>query len=432
MPLKPSLNQLLLLILSFVGASIHQLQGQSITVRGRVIHASDGLSYATVFTENLSAGTSADTAGYFELEIPSPPSSSKLVISCLGYSPRTIEVPPRDTVMLVELSPLVQILKEITVYAEADSAKAIIEKMLNHVRNNYPNSPYEAKVFYSEAVKQGSTFVKTTDAFLRLQDRGYNRPLEQHGSILFKVEQLRKRGENPDLNWLAALQNWFYERNGVYLIMKDDPIRNKKKFNWFEVVGSRHTDETVSARGSSFLASSNFLEGYDFRIDSTGTINNQKVYCLSFFNDNHNALSVGEGNLYIQKHDFALVEYRARLIKTRTKDPLNWNLYVPVEDSILYECHAKYKNARGKYFLYYLATKSLGNNSGFLTRDHRQGNDGVVYQYKQLLVESVLTKGFKKIKSGDSYPIDEDLADSKTKYDDSFWKNQQTLPGGGR
>ncbi|MBX2964717.1 MAG: carboxypeptidase-like regulatory domain-containing protein [Cyclobacteriaceae bacterium] len=420
------MNKLLLIFFVF-WFGICESQGQYVTIRGRVTHASDGLSYAAIFTEDTSIGVAADTAGYFRLNVPALKIASKLVISCLGYTSRSIEVPPKDTVINIELQPYINILNEVIVYAKTDSAKQIIEKMLGSVDKNYAHYIYEAQAFYSETVRQSKKFVKTSEALVRIQDRGYEHPIEKDGLVLFKIEQLRTKGEGPDLSWIEALANWFFEKNGVYLTLKDDPLRKKKIFNWFETVGSGLLEQSNTE--TSFLASPNFLEGYNFHLDSISKINNQDVYCLSFYNNNSEALSVGEGNLFIQKKDFALIEYRARLIKTKKRDPINWNLYAPLKDSTLYECHAKYREVNGKYFLHYLASKSLGNNSSFLTRNHKQGTTGMVYQYKQLIVKTILTEGFKKMKPKESYPIDEDIADAKVKYDKVFWENQNILTG---
>jgi hypothetical protein len=165
-------------------------------------------------------------------------------------------------------------------------------------------------------------------------------------------------------------------------------------------------------------------------LDSTGVVDREQVYFLSFSNPLKTALSFGEGQLVIKKTDYALLEYRARLVKTDRQDPTNWELYQPFQGNLLFDLHVRYRKFNGKYYLNYLSSRSMGSNSSFLTRDSdkKRVQDGVVYIFKQVLVRDIQTKDFSLFRSKDTYPFDEEIADADVEYDVDFWNLQQVIP----
>lgn len=417
----------------FLLIAIHA-SAQMITIRGRVTHALDGVSYAAIFVDKLSLGVAADEDGYFQLRIRQSDLPVRAVVSSLGYKSLTIDLNKVETLKVIELELDVHVLPEVVVKARFDSARFILKNMLKRLSKNYPTKTYQMNAFYTEAVRQGHRTVKTTDAYIHVQDKGYHRAIEQPGSVQFKVEHLRVVGKGPVVGWLESISNWFYGKNGFYLAVKDEPLRKKEIFNWFENVGGisgTGGQQNVEQPGvRSFLASRDFQDGYEFRLDSTGVVDGEQVYFLSFSNPLKTALSFGEGQLVVKKADYALLEFRARLVKTDRQDPTNWNLYQTFQGNLLFDLHVRYRKFNGKYYLSYLSSRSMGSNSGFLTRDFdkKRVQDGVVYIFKQVLVRDIQTKDFSLFRSKDTYPIDEEIADADVKCDVDFWNLQQVIP----
>lgn len=427
----------LLLPLLFIYAL--SVQAQQWVVRGQVLDkgSDEPVAFANVYLEGAPRGTYTSAEGYFEFRYRQSDRSSALIISHIGYESLKIKLADlaREHTLYLHLQPKEAELQELVITPHKDTVRLIVEKAARSIRKNYARKGYTMKGFYREANRQGAEYVRLVESAVTVQDKGYDANVY---TLRARVDEVRKSSDKIDLDWKSAINNWYYEKNGIYQTLKQDPLRKKDiSANLFENVGGFYkvnyndllSKEIVKGEGDFvFIQSPDFLQGYDFYLDTVLLYEGKPAYKILFVNEQagDTKLTYGKGALIIQQDNYAILDYSAQLIRSQTNEKTNWNMFVQMDDSsmVLSEYRFIYRPYKGRYYLSYASVKSVGNNSSAFSRNWEASENAVLYQYNELLVTDILKE---KIKQRELMAPDEDIYETSTEYRQEFWDSYNVL-----
>jgi hypothetical protein len=409
-------------------------------VRGQVLDAvtAEPIAFANVYLEGALRGTYTSGEGYFEFRYRPSDRNKRMIVSHIGYESLKLELSTlaQEQTLSLELQPKEVELSELVVSPHKDTVRLIVEKAARNIRKNYPRQGYTMKGFYREANRQGEEYVRLVESAVTIQDKGYDTNVY---SLRARVDEIRRSNDDIDLDWKSAIQNWYYEKNGIYKTIKQDPLRIKDQpQNLFEMIGSYYKQEyteeylnkkTIEGQGTyQFLRSPQFLQGYDFKLDTVLLYEGKPAYKIRFINNQltEKQLMYGEGELIIQKENQAILAYTARLIRTQNGEVKGWNLLSALdkEQMLISEHRYLYRAYGSKYYLSYASVKTQGNNSSQFSRNWKKGSEAVLYQYNELLITDILNE---KLKRKEIIARDEDIYDASTEYRQDFWDSYNVL-----
>lgn len=109
----------LLILLSLLYSS--EMRAQSLDVRGIVRDAVtyEVLPSANILVQGTARGTTTNRNGIFEISLP--PGEHELIVSYIGYKTERVQVNRAKTTLLIQLTPIIYILQEVSVYANSNS-----------------------------------------------------------------------------------------------------------------------------------------------------------------------------------------------------------------------------------------------------------------------------------------------------------------------
>lgn len=125
--------------------------------------------------ENTAFGTVSNQDGIYILNIPATLIKSKLIISHLGHKTKKMTI---DSLLSFE-SPVIVLeenfltLDEVSIYPENFASK-VLESSAKIEATNYVQTEFKLDVFYRQLIKQDSTYVRLSDAFIEVYQPKYN------------------------------------------------------------------------------------------------------------------------------------------------------------------------------------------------------------------------------------------------------------------
>ncbi|MFP5470139.1 MAG: hypothetical protein ACLGGV_00950 [Bacteroidia bacterium] len=188
-----------------------------------------------------------------------------------------------DTIFL---SPLDNILKEVTVIAKDLSPKKIVKKAINDIDKNYPQSPYGLSLYYNlKYLNDNDSAVFKKEAILALYDEdGYKKSGWRHitSNKYLELLQFRSTAKKSEL---YDNQIWIYWAHDFVLTV-DNPFSSLR------------------------------MMGYTYKLEEIIPTDGSNIYKISFHCDKKNNYFTGwgspdslSGHLYINEKDNALVKY---------------------------------------------------------------------------------------------------------------------------
>lgn len=398
------------------------------SVSGQLVdkQSGDPLTRAHIGIIGSDRGTVSNENGYFIFNYPSQKKNSILKISHLGYTPILINLSEVDSKINARFSMTksVRELNEILITDSEDTIKLIVRQAILSLRKNLPSKSFSAKGFYREYDKQDGKYVRLVESAVTQRDKGYDNNI--HQGIKLRVDELRKSEDNIDLDWRSAISNWFYDHNGLYKLLEEDPFRKKDRAsNFFERIGdyalTKDPNIVEENYGSfRFISSKDFMEGYDFSLVETIIEDSNKYHRIKFENPYvDKTLMVGSGELLIDSSDNMIIEFKAFLKRTNKKDGMG--LILTTFQTIVSKYQYKFKKIGKKYYLYYAESMSLGSNSSIFRRNeknYRSNESGLIYKHKQYLINKI-TKN--KVNRKQTMADDDDIYNEDVEYNVKFW-----------
>ncbi|MFY0625289.1 MAG: carboxypeptidase-like regulatory domain-containing protein [Reichenbachiella sp.] len=166
------------IVLSYCMPQLAKAQ-KSIKIKGNVIDIDSGLplAFATISISGSHAGVVTNSSGAFEFSFPKKYQDDSIKISTVGYY--VLIIPVKDVLkenqLQFALKNQIIVLEEVVVTNKEISAEEILKLAIKNIKNNYPNGPFELKLFYRDYKIEDGKCVSLFEAAATVYDKGYPR-----------------------------------------------------------------------------------------------------------------------------------------------------------------------------------------------------------------------------------------------------------------
>lgn len=404
--------------------------GQSyFTVSGVVKDSKSGehLPFSSVGIAHQAFGTVSNEEGFFELHIPHEYAEDSLSISFVGYHPfQNLVKQLGDTTLEVNLHPKSELLDEVLVLKDnAAFARSLFVKAGKNINKNYSRRPFQMRGFYRGIYQQDGHYVRAEEAAVTIDSKGYGRHIN---TTLTRIDQLRKSEDGRVLNWKSALFNWLWSSNGVYDILKLEPIKIKQSpyllieygdyfytVNQFSMSGVR---KDIKTGKFVFVKDKSNINYYDFRVTAITEYEGEKVYVVNYKNPYKESRFRGEGRLVISMETYAILDYQHKVFSPTAQ-------YLTFNEGLISSIHVKYKKVGDTYTLQMIRLEAIGDDESIFSRKGDGGDKGRISQERILIITDTYTKrkDYERIKKAESLHEDTNIKYANTPYNPDFWRH---------
>lgn len=304
--------------------------------------------FATLRFSQADQGLVASAEGEFQIRIDDNLRADTLIISCIGYRTDSIALQRLrlDTVNIVELSPSVTKLSEVTVTADRGklSARRIVRQSLRRITNNYPDHPSSYVAYYRDYQQEGEAYLNVNEALLKVFDPGFD--THHHTNVAIALLEYRKNRQFPR----DSLTSISYDNRRRKLI----PGANLTPFGGNELSVLYAHDALRNYKYGSYsyvyTLKEDFVKNHRFVVDSTVYLANTPLLKISFFAKS-SIIKPGyeaKGSIYIAPEDYAI----HKLVYTTYKKDIDSKQKV-------FTVQVEYKQIDGLMYLNYISFSNM-------------------------------------------------------------------------
>ncbi|TLX72269.1 carboxypeptidase-like regulatory domain-containing protein [Labilibacter sediminis] len=359
---------------------------QNITIYGTIenIHNKDFIPFVNIGLKETYLGTTTNLNGEFEIKLPSNKKYRTLVISCIGYENKEVEVSENQTQLNISLTPLMYDISEVTIMPDS-TLRSFLLKAYRKIPENYPNFPSRYEGFYRASIqKENQEYIRFMEVLTEFYKTSYKN--KESGTV--KVIESRKFVSEKEYNDLPVV---YY--GGIHYCHRADMVKFR----------------------SEYLKAS---KKYNYKLVGNTMFNNKEVYIIDFYPAKPNS-DCYKGTLYIESESLAYVKieeaYTEKQLKKRSQIPA---ILLKGITSTTKSLVTNYSNYNGKYYL-----KSIYETETLKTRDGK-----LFYAPVEYVVTCVARDSVEKIPYNEISPITYTPAIEAQDYHESNWKDYGTLP----
>ncbi len=301
---------------------------------GKVIDqdTKEPLAFATVGIREKSLGVVSNKLGEFEFSIPEKYLGDTLWVSMLGYheylQPLN-DVRDQQTIV-IQLKNKPVVLQEIVVSTKQLTAKEIVEKAIEHIKFNYPQTSYMMEGFFRQYIKENGKYVGLYEAACQLFDRRYSIPVNKHDQREKVYLMEARKGKTVD--FLASL--YYEEWNFFHVMLIENDVR----------YGKNALDPSR----------------YEYSFKEYTFLDDRLVYVIK-------ADGNEKENLYIDAENYAILKIEG---EWHQQDSASW---VP-NDTLLYRAKSLkktilFKEVAGVYFPHYMRYTTVFDAHSSVTKE---------------------------------------------------------------
>jgi len=280
----------LLVLLLFIFFCFTSYSQNQYTLSGTIYDAEseEPLPYASVFYSKKHIGTTTNDDGEFQLFIPSGNPSDTIRISYVGYKPLGLTIESCQTQKRFSLQ--TQLLDEVVVSTKASKfdLREFMEETITNFNQNKNTNTHIAYSHYAEQAKKDGELVMFMESigyaiYIKLPPNS-----APFGNYKFVCENTRCYMDNPVWNGYGKNLN---DYPPYYVQPSSNGIL--RAYRQLESFG--------------LLALEKFNK-YRFKLDSSYTINNQKVYAIKFSG------GIDKGTIHVNGSNYQILfmEYKTR------------------------------------------------------------------------------------------------------------------------
>jgi len=246
-----------------------------ITITGKIIDAETKkpIMYTSVFLNETSIGTVANTNGEFILKIPAN-KNAKIGFLHLGYKSVYIDISElQKNENIISMMPEIVSLQEIIVRIE--NPVNLLKGAVNNIYKNYSRKPATVMGFYRETIQQNKRYVSVAEAVLEAYKASYTSFLDDKVKIL-----IGRKGQD---------------------VKKMDTLIVKLQ-------GGPLTPFYLDiAKNPENLISEDFFKNYDLKLVGQTSLDNQRCYIVEFEMKKDLNLPLYKGKFFIDVDNLAFV-----------------------------------------------------------------------------------------------------------------------------
>ena len=356
------------------------------SVRNKI--GDDPIPYASISILGKAIGTITNTDGEYELKLPIRHRKDTLVVSCLGYNQKFIELDTLKSSKLdFVLQPIDIKLKEIQITA-IDPIE-VIDKMLYNIEDNYPYESNLMTAFYREVLLQDEKYISVSEAILNILKASYESKFREDRIRFLKG---RKSHEVDPFKWVD-----FKMQGGPYYITKLDVIKTMDTF-----------------------LDPEYRLFYSYEADKITEYHGRMAYVIRFRPILKMDFLSYEGRLFIDKKTHALLHAEFELSRDGKKlarkslirkKPKKFHVR-PID--LKYE--VAYKQTEGKWHLNTAKTSVM-----FHVRSKRDKINSVFHSISDLLITDHEKTNLKRFDKEESFQSSDIFTEQIKEYDPDFW-----------
>ncbi len=245
-------------------------------IKGKVVAANSGdeLVFANVTIEGTNIATVTNSEGSFALKVPNEMLNKSLTFSYIGYQKKSVPIAELDDDKnKIKLEVLSVSLDMITVFPK--DPNVLIEAVLHHRKDNYPQDENLMTAFYRETIRKGRAYASLSEAVVEVYKQSYSSPKNDAVKLL-------KGRKSVDYNKLDTLL--FKLQGGPYSTLMLDIMKSPYMILSYDV-----------------------LNQYDFEIGNITRQDNRILYILNFKQKDWVPEPLFYGSLYIDSETMAIV-----------------------------------------------------------------------------------------------------------------------------
>lgn len=197
-------------------------QENKITITGQILdlETSQPISFASIYIKSESIGTTSNENGNFIFHIPTEYKEDIVVISTIGYLSIFKKVSSFAKSEKIYLSTQTTNLDEIVITANKKielTAKQIVQKAYNEIKNNYPTKPYILEGYVRDLQKEDDKYVEYLECAAKFSYEG-NKTQKEPSIELLEVKTSYLANKHP---WNKNTER----KNSIIDLVEDDLIR---------------------------------------------------------------------------------------------------------------------------------------------------------------------------------------------------------------
>ena len=326
----------MILLLLFLG-QIGLLYGQDKTIKGKIIDSQTAspVSFASIKIKSKMLGVVSNADGDFQIPSEYDGGADSIVISCIGYTTKTVAF--RDLqdahLNLITIAPSITSLDEVVIVPKRKkslSASKVLNLAIANLEVNYPQEPFSYIGYYRDYQLLDTNYLNLNEAIVEVYDRGF-----PSNDLMDTSIELYEFKLNDDFSRDSSTSKPYDNQPAKYgrgenkyipnailsplggselsILRLHDAIRNHDRFSYSFV------DVFVD----------DFEDNHFLKMEEEVYLDTIPLYCISFRSryDAGGPRNFSEGKLFIEKGTFAIhkMEY-STYNKTMKETQLMYNI----------------------------------------------------------------------------------------------------------
>ncbi|MRT94869.1 carboxypeptidase-like regulatory domain-containing protein [Ancylomarina sp. 16SWW S1-10-2] len=337
----------ILILFSYVTAQSQPSE----SIYGRLVDSNngDGIPFATILVKDLGKGVISNAQGGFSIPKIIQNHNDTLIISCIGYKSRFVDLKSlnRQELNIINLNIAITELDEVMIKANKkikfQSPYKIVKRSIGQIPTNYPNTPFSYIAYYRDYQKKSDTYINLNEALIENLDYGFHTCDQRDSKVRlleYKVDSSFERDSNLEINYDNFDRKFIpdahinpFGGNELTMLMIHDAIRNYEH----------------STYSFMYIMKESFLKNHRFDLTKVIEIEGGSLFVIDFkskktINDNsYQAI----GQIFINRDTYAIHKLLYSLYKTQKKEKqliFNTNVEYAKKQDLMYLNYISFNN----------------------------------------------------------------------------------------
>jgi len=346
---KKIYSSLTFILILFSHFTVHSQSSDFIY--GRLIDSDSGeeIPFATIMVKDLGKGVISNAQGDFSIPKAIQNQNDTLIISCIGYTSKYVNLKNLKKHELNTIALKVAIISLDEVVIKAKKVKSlspykIVKRSIEQIPKNYSQSPFSHVAYYRDYQTKSDNYINLNEALIEVFDDGFNTCDRMDTKIRlleYKVNHEFERDSTLEINYdnfdRKFIPNARIDPSGgneLTMLMIHDAIRNYEQ----------------PAYSFMYIMKEDFLKNHKFKLAKIIKMEDGSFYVIDFklsnplYNDNYQAF----GQLFINRDTYAIHKLFYSLYNTQKK-----------EKQLIFNAQVEYAKHQDLMYLNYISFSNV-------------------------------------------------------------------------
>lgn len=346
---KKIYSSLTFILILFSHFTVHSQSSDFIY--GRLIDSDsgEGIPFATIMVKDLGKGVISNAKGDFSIPKTIQNQNDTLIISCIGYTSKYVNLKNLKKQELNTIALKVAIISLDEVVIKAKKVKSlspyeIVKRSIEQIPKNYSPSPFSYVAYYRDYQTKSDNYINLNEALIEVFDNGFNtcdRMDSKTRLLEYKVNHEFERDSTLEINYDNFDRKFIPTAridpsggNELTMLMIHDAIRNYEQ----------------PAYSFMYIMKEDFLINHKFKLAKIINMEGASFYVIDFklsnplYDDNYQAL----GQLFINRDTYAIHKLFYSLYNTQKK-----------EKQLIFNAQVEYTKHKDLMYLNYISFSNV-------------------------------------------------------------------------